>query len=152
DPDTQTECPDGSVGEIWVHGDNVCVGYWDKPEESAQTFGGQLVSPSAGTPAGPWLRTRDSGFLSEGELFIIGRIKDLLIVYGKNHSPDDMEATIQEITEGRCAAIAVPAGDVEQPVVIVEARKRGPKEEVMQRLGAVKREVTSAISTSHGLS
>ena len=152
DPDTQTECPEGSVGEIWVHGDNVAVGYWNKPEESARTFGGQLVAPSAGTPEGPWLQTGDSGFISDGELFIIGRIKDLLIVYGKNHSPDDIEATIQEISGGRCAAIAVPAGDNEKLVVIVEARKRGPKEEAMQRLGAVKREVTSAISTSHGLS
>jgi fatty acid CoA ligase FadD28 len=152
DPDTQTECPEGSVGEIWVHGDNVAIGYWNKPEESARTFGGQLVAPSAGTPEGPWLRTGDSGFISDGELFIIGRIKDLLIVYGKNHSPDDIEATIQEISGGRCAAIAVPTGDVEKLVVIVETRKRGPKEEAMQRLGAVKREVTAAISTSHGLS
>ncbi len=152
DPDTQTECPEGSVGEIWVHGDNVAAGYWNKPEETARTFGGRLVAPSAGTPEGPWLRTGDSGFISDGELFIIGRIKDLLIVYGKNHSPDDIEATIQDISGGRCAAIAVPAGDIEKLVVIVEARKRGPKEEAMQRLGAVKREVTSAISTSHGLS
>ena len=152
DPDTQTECPEGSVGEIWVHGDNVAAGYWNKPEESARTFGGQLVAPSAGTPEGPWLQTGDSGFISDGELFIIGRIKDLLIVYGKNHSPDDIEATIQEISGGRCAAIAVSSGEIEKLVVIVEARKRGPKEEAMQRLGAVKREVTSAISTSHGLS
>ena len=72
-----------------------------------RTFGERLVAPSAGTPEGPWLRTGDRGFLSEGELFIIGRIKDLLIVYGRNHSPDDIEATIQEITRGRCAAIAV---------------------------------------------
>ena len=150
DPDTQTECPEGSLGEIWVHGDNVAVGYWNKPEETARTFGGRLVAPSAGTPEGPWLQTGDSGFISDGELFIIGRIKDLLIVYGKNHSPDDIEATIQEISGGRCAAIAVTAGDIEKLVVIVEARRRGPKE--MQRLGAVRREVTSAISTTHGLS
>ena len=67
-----------------------------------------LSLPSAGTPEKPWLRTGDSGFFSDGELFIIGRIKDLLIVYGRNHSPDDIEATIQEVTEGRCVAIAVP--------------------------------------------
>jgi acyl-CoA synthetase (AMP-forming)/AMP-acid ligase II len=150
DSDTQTECPEGTVGEIWVHGDNVAAGYWNKREETERTFGGRLVAPSAGTPEGPWLRTGDSGFISDGEMFIIGRIKDLLIVYGRNHSPDDIEATIHEISGGRCAAIAVPSDDVEKLVVIVEARKRGPKE--MQRLGAVKREVTSAISTSHGLS
>ena len=83
-------------------------GYWQKPDETERTFGGKLVDPSAGTPEGPWLRTGDLGFFSEGELFIIGRIKDLLIVYGRNHSPDDIEATIQEITRGRCVAIAVP--------------------------------------------
>ena len=69
-----------------------------KPEETERTFGATLVDPSAGTPEGPWLRTGDLGFFSEGELFIVGRIKDLLIVYGRNHSPDDIEATIQEIT------------------------------------------------------
>ncbi len=67
-----------------------------------------LVEPSAGTPPGPWLRTGDLGVMSDGELFIIGRIKDLLIVDGRNHYPDDIEATIQEITGGRVAAISVP--------------------------------------------
>ena len=100
DPETSIECPDGTVGEIWVHGDNVAAGYWQKPDETEHTFGGTLVAPSAGTPEGPWLRTGDLGFFSEGELFIVGRIKDLLIVYGRNHSPDDIEATIQEITRG----------------------------------------------------
>ena len=108
DPETSTECPAGTTGEIWVHGDNVAIGYWEKPQETERTFGATLVAPSAGTPEGPWLRTGDLGFFSDGELFIIGRIKDLLIVYGRNHSPDDIEATIQEITGGRCAAIAVP--------------------------------------------
>ncbi len=108
DPDTMTECPAGMTGEIWVYGDNVALGYWQKPDETENTFGARLVAPSAGTPEGPWLRTGDQGFMFDDELFIIGRIKDLLIVYGRNHSPDDIEATIQEITGGRCAAIAVP--------------------------------------------
>ena len=115
----------------------------------------RLVAPSDGTPEGPWLRTGDSGFISEGELFVIGRIKDLLIVRGRNHSPDDIEATIQEITKGRCVAIAVPEdGGVggEKLVTIVEVKRRGSKEDLMERLGMVKREVTAAISTSHGLS
>ena len=153
DPETQTECPEGTVGEIWVHGNNVTAGYWRKPDETERTFGGRLVAPSAGTPEGPWLRTGDLGFISEGELFIIGRIKDLLIVYGRNHSPDDIEATIQEITRGRCVAIAVPNDDVEKLVAIIELKKRGDSDEdAMDKLGVVKREVTSAISTSHGLS
>ena len=154
DPEAQTECPEGTAGEIWVHGDNVTSGYWRKPDETERTFGGRLVAASAGTPEGPWLRTGDLGFISEGELFIIGRIKDLLIVYGRNHSPDDIEATIQEITRGRCVAIAVPNGDVvEKLVAIIELKTRAASDEhAMDNLGVVKREVTAAISTSHGLS
>jgi long-chain fatty acid adenylyltransferase FadD28 len=153
DPDTSRECPDGTVGEIWVHGDNVAAGYWQKPEESERTFGAKIVDPSQGTPEVPWLRTGDSGFFSNGELFIVGRIKDLLIVYGRNHSPEDVEATIQEITAGRCAAIAVPDKGVEKLVAIIELKKRCDSgEQAAERLRNVKREVTSAISKSHGLS
>ncbi len=153
DPETQTECPDGMVGEIWVCGDNVSDGYWNRPTETERTFGATLVAPSAGTSEGPWLRTGDLGFICEGELFIIGRVKDLLIVYGRNHSPDDIEATIQEITRGRCVAIAVPNDDIEKLVAIIELKLWGvTDEDATGKLGVVKREVTSAISTSHGLS
>ncbi|GBE68176.1 long-chain-fatty-acid--AMP ligase FadD28 [Mycobacterium sp. MFM001] len=152
DPDTRVECPAGTVGEVWVHGDNVAMGYWQKPQETESTFGATLVAPSEGTPEGPWLRTGDSGFLFDDELFIIGRIKDLLIVYGRNHSPDDIEATVQEISGGRCAAIAVPDEHTEKLVVIIEAKKRGDsEEEAAAKLAAVKGEVTSAISNVHGL-
>jgi fatty acid CoA ligase FadD28 len=141
------------VGEIWVHGDNVAAGYWGNSQKSEKTFGATIVDAAEGTPNGTWLRTGDSGFLFEDELYIIGRIKDLLIVYGRNHSPDDLEATIQEITHGRCAALGIPDQGTEQLVVIIEARKRGESlEEVADKLAAVKREVTSAISNSHGLS
>ncbi|OBF79732.1 acyl-CoA synthetase [Mycobacterium sp. 852002-51163_SCH5372311] len=152
DPDTRTERPAGTTGEIWVHGDNVAKGYWRKPEESKQTFRAKLVNPSTGTPGEPWLRTGDLGFFSDGELFIMGRIKDLLIVYGRNHSPDDIEATIQEITRGRCAAIAVPDRETEKLVAIIEFRHNGDSPEVASnKLVAVKREVASAVSNSHGL-
>ncbi|ASW90289.1 acyl-CoA synthetase [Mycobacterium marseillense] len=152
DPDTRIECPQGTVGEIWVHGDNVAMGYWHKPQETERTFGDRLVVPSAGTPEAPWLRTGDSGFFFEGELFIIGRIKDLLIVYGRNHSPDDIEATVQEITRGRCAAIAVPHKDMEKLVVIVEVKdKTASHREGADKLAVVEREVTSAVSNSHGV-
>jgi acyl transferase domain-containing protein/acyl-CoA synthetase (AMP-forming)/AMP-acid ligase II/NADPH-dependent curcumin reductase CurA/acyl carrier protein/NADP-dependent 3-hydroxy acid dehydrogenase YdfG len=155
DPDAGTEFPDGTVGEIWVHGDNVCAGYWQKPQETERTFGATLVSPSAGTPEGPWLRTGDLGFLSDGELFIVGRIKDLLIVYGRNHAPDDIEATIQQITRNRCVAIAVPGdGGVEKLVAIVELKLKAPadSDEAAAQLGVVRREITAALSRSHGLS
>ena len=154
DPETSTECSAGTIGEIWVHGDNVAEGYWRKPDETAQTFNATLVAPSPGTPEQPWLRTGDQGFVSDGELFIIGRIKDLLIVYGRNHSPDDIEATIHDITKSRCVAIAVAGDDgVEKLVAIIELKKRGDSDEdAMRLLGDSKREVTAAISASHELS
>jgi fatty acid CoA ligase FadD28 len=147
DPETGVECPAGTVGEMWVHGDNVAMGYWRKPQETKHTFGASLVASSAGTPREPWLRTGDLGFVSDGELFIIGRIKDLLIVYGRNHSPDDIEATIQEITRGRCAAISVPDQHTEKLVAIIEL-KGG---DAADYLRTVKNDVCSAISESHGL-
>ncbi|AKN15811.1 acyl-CoA synthetase [Mycobacterium haemophilum DSM 44634] len=153
DSDTCIECPDGTVGEIWVHGDNIANGYWQKPDETERTFGGKITDPSEGTPEGPWLRTGDLGFVADGKMFIIGRIKDLLIVYGRNHSPDDIEATIQEITRGRCAAISVPDRSTEKLVAIIELKQRGDSDQdALARLGAIKREVTSALSSSHGLS
>ncbi len=91
------------------------TGYWGKSPEEQQCFGATLVDPSPGTPDGPWLRTGDLGFISEGELFIVGRIKDLLIIRGRNHYPEDIEATVQEITRGRVAAISVPLHSTEKP-------------------------------------
>ncbi|HXL61631.1 MAG TPA: fatty-acid--AMP ligase, partial [Mycobacterium sp.] len=152
DPDTSTECPAGTVGEIWVNGDNVAAGYWNKPDETERTFGAVIVDPSADTPEGPWLRTGDLGFISERELFIVGRIKDLLIVYGRNHYAEDIEATVQEITGGRVAAISVPVQQTEKLVTIIEVKKRGDTdEEAMHKLSVVKNDITSAIAESHGL-
>jgi len=151
DPETRVENPAGMVGEIWLHGDNIANGYWRKPQQTQRTFGGQLVEPTAGTPLGPWLRTGDLGVIYDGELFIIGRIKDLLIVDGRNHYPDDIEATTQEISGGRVAAISIEEGRTERLIVIAEMKHRGDSEEMQQRLRAVRAEVTSAISKSHGL-
>ena len=152
DPETRIENPAGKIGEIWLHGDNVAMGYWRNPQLTERTFGGQLVDPSPGTPQGPWLRTGDLGVMSDGELFIVGRIKDLLIVDGRNHYPDDIEATIQEITGGRVAAISIPDDASERLVAIAELKKRGGSdEEALDRLRTVKREVTSAISMTHSV-
>ena len=152
DQETRMENPAGKVGEIWVHGDNVASGYWRNPELSERTFGAKLVDPSPGTPQERWLRTGDLGVMSQGELFIVGRIKDLLIVDGRNHYPDDIEATIQEITGGRAVAISILDNLTEKLVAIVELKKRGGSdEEARHRLRTVKREVVSAIKKSHSL-
>ncbi|MDT5126448.1 MAG: fatty acid CoA ligase FadD21 [Mycobacterium sp.] len=150
DVDTNRQCSQDVVGEIWVHGDNVAAGYWSRPPEEQQCFGATLVDPSLGTPDGPWLRTGDLGFVSEGELFIVGRIKDLLIIRGRNHYPEDIEATVQQITRGRVAAISVPLDSTEKLVTVIELKMRGDSE-AMNWLSGVKSDVTSAISNAHGL-
>lgn len=147
DADSCQPCPDGTVGEIWTHGENVSAGYWRKPEQTGSAFGATLVDAPAGAPATNWLRTGDRGFISEGELFIVGRIKDMLIVRGRNHYSEDIEATVQKITRGRVAAIAVSDEQTETLVTIVEL-KNG---EDIDALAVVKNDVIAAISRAHGL-
>lgn len=152
DCDTSRECPHGVVGEIWIHGDNVADGYWCKPPEEQRCFGAMLADPSPGTPDGPWLSTGDLGFIYEGELFIVGRIKDLLIIRGRNHYPEDIEAAVHEVTGGRVAAISVPVNDTEKLVTVIELKERdNTNEEAMHWLTCVKSDVTSAISNAHGV-
>jgi fatty acid CoA ligase FadD21 len=152
DPDTNRECQQDVVGEIWVHGGNVAAGYWNRPPEEQRCFGATLVDPAPGTPDGSWLRTGDLGFISDGELFIVGRIKDLVIIRGRNHYPEDIEATVQEITGGRVAAISVPVHGTEELVAVIELKKRGDSnEDVAGWLSRIKRDVTSAVSNAHGL-
>ena len=145
--------PADLVGEIWVHGENVAEGYWHKPPEERACFGATLTDPSPGTPDGPWLRTGDLGFIHKGKVFIVGRIKDLLIIRGRNHYPEDIEATVQQIAQGRVAAISVPVDSTEQLVTVIEVKKKRGEanEDLRHRLSDVKSHVTSAISNAHGL-
>lgn len=154
DADTLVECPEGQVGEIWTEGPNVAQGYWNKPELSEKTFGGILLDPSPGTPAGPWLRTGDLGFFDGGELYIVGRMKDLLIIRGRNHYPEDIEATVSEISRGRVAAISVTAAETEKLVLIVEYKKprsAGEDADLAELLESFRNDVTAAIATAHGV-
>ncbi|MGB8403074.1 MAG: AMP-binding protein [Mycobacterium sp.] len=147
DADTCRSCPDGTVGEIWTHGENVSAGYWRKPEQTGSAFDATLADPPADSPETGWLRTGDQGFISDGELFIVGRIKDMLIVRGRNHYSDDIEATVQRITRGRVAAIAVSDGQTEKLVTVIELKKSGTPDE----LTTLKNDVIAAISRAHGL-
>ena len=144
DAETGVEQPAGTIGEIWTRGDNIALGYWRKPELTARVFRARINNPSPGTAAGPWLRTGDLGTISDGELFIMGRLKDLLIVDGRNHYPEDIEATIREITGGRVAAIAVENDASENLVAIIEV-KAAPQ------LASVKHKVADAVWKSHNL-
>ncbi|MUM15939.1 acyl-CoA synthetase [Mycobacterium sp. CBMA 623] len=149
DADTHQECAPDVIGEIWVRGENVAAGYWGRPPDEQRCFGATLPEPSPGTPADSWLRTGDLGFVSEGQLFIVGRIKDLLIIRGRNHYPEDIEATVQEISHGRVAAISIQQESTEKLVTVIEVKK--PRDADEHWLSGIKSNVTAAISTVHGL-
>jgi fatty-acyl-CoA synthase len=131
DPGTGEELPDGSVGEFWLHGDNVGRGYWRRPAETRLTFGARLATPmgsgsrAAGIPAdADWLRTGDLGMFVDGELYVTGRIVDLLTVDGRSHYPQDIEAAATEasalVRRGYVAAFTVPRGGSAELVIIAE--------------------------------
>ncbi|WP_176562085.1 AMP-binding protein [Mycolicibacterium palauense] len=147
DPETCIENPAGQIGEIWLHGEHVAGGYWHNPQLTEQLFAGRLREPATGTPAGPWLRTGDLGVMFDGELYIVGRIKDLLIVDGRNHYPDDIEATVAEFTGGRVAAISVPDEASERLVVVAELKAQVDPSE----LASLTQQVTSAVSMTHSV-
>ncbi|MEV4671977.1 fatty acyl-AMP ligase [Actinomadura sp. NPDC049382] len=129
DPETRVEQPDGRVGEIWVHGPNTAPGYWRNSERSQDTFGGELSEPGD-LPAGPWMKTGDYGVVHEGELYVTGRIKDLIIVDGRNHYPQDIEVTTQEahaaVRPDHVAAFALTGEETERLVVVAERNRRVP--------------------------
>jgi long chain fatty acid CoA FadD26 len=146
DPVTMLERPAGQVGEIWVHGGQISAGYWRNPELSRQVFHSEVAEPAQGTPPGPWLRTGDYGVLFDDELFIVGRIKDLLIIDGRNHYPDDIEATVAQFITGRMAAISMPTDTSEELVVLAEF-----KSDDAAAHATLKTEITAAISRKHGV-
>ena len=123
DPASQAELAQGAVGEILVRGPNVGLGSWKRPEQSAEVFGVRL----AGTGDQPWLRTGDLGALHEGRLLVTGRLKDLLIIDGRNHYPQDVEETVHAALDGdrreRAAVFAVPGEEGESVVAVAERRR-----------------------------
>ncbi|MFH1539621.1 MAG: aminotransferase class III-fold pyridoxal phosphate-dependent enzyme, partial [bacterium] len=123
DPETLAECPPDRVGEVWVSGPVVAQGYWNKPEETEETFNARL----ADTDEGPFMRTGDLGFVKHGHLFITGRLKDLIIIRGLNHYPQDIELTVERSSPafrpGCCAAFSVEADGEERLAIVQEVKK-----------------------------
>ncbi|MDF2827183.1 MAG: acyl-CoA synthetase (AMP-forming)/AMP-acid ligase [Mycobacterium sp.] len=122
DAETATELPDGQIGEVWISGQNMGQGYWGKPQETVETFHNILKSRTTPSHAqgaaddATWVRTGDYGAFHDGELFITGRVKDLVIIDGRNHYPQDLEYSAQEATKalrtGYVAAFSVPANQL----------------------------------------
>ncbi|MDM0030187.1 AMP-binding protein [Variovorax saccharolyticus] len=123
DPDTRTPCSPRRLGEIWISGASVAAGYWNRPEETTLGFGAHL----AASGKGPYLRSGDLGFLHEGELFVTGRLKDLIIVNGRNVYPQDIEAVIERyiafVGPDECAVFTVEEDDQESVVIVAEANR-----------------------------
>uniref|UniRef100_B8HKY7 AMP-dependent synthetase and ligase n=1 Tax=Cyanothece sp. (strain PCC 7425 / ATCC 29141) TaxID=395961 RepID=B8HKY7_CYAP4 len=124
DSDALTACGEGQVGEIWVAGESVSQGYWNKPWETELVFQAYLSD----TGEGPFLRTGDLGVWLQGELYITGRLKDIIIIRGRNYYPQDFELTVQRShpalqTEG-CAAFAVEVGQQERLILLVELKRQ----------------------------
>jgi amino acid adenylation domain-containing protein len=147
--ENQHACADRRIGEIWVRSPGVGGGYWMQPEASEATFGGHLADGS-----GPWLRTGDLGFLDRGELFVTGRLKDLIIVHGENHYPQDLEWSAERahpaLRPGFGAAFAVdtPAGEGVVLALELDRRAQAGAEADAE---AVFRAVRRAIAVEHGL-
>ncbi len=123
DPDTLKPCEADRIGEIWLSSPSAGNGYWNRPEETEKTFNAYLVD----TGEGPFLRTGDLGFLLDGELYITGRLKDMLIIWGRNQYPQNIEATVQQshpaLRLGHGAAFAVEVNGEEQLVIAQEVER-----------------------------
>ncbi|HJT30041.1 MAG TPA: amino acid adenylation domain-containing protein, partial [Pyrinomonadaceae bacterium] len=140
DPESHTVCGELNVGEIWVSSPSVAGGYWNRPDETEQTFHAYL----ADTGDGPFLRTGDLGFLHDGELFITGRLKDVIITRGLNHYPQDIERSMEEshpaLRPGCGAAFSIDAGG-EERLVLVQEVERAPEASHEEIIMAVLRAV-----------
>jgi amino acid adenylation domain-containing protein len=163
DPETGSRLPRGGVGEIWVAGPSVARGYWNNPAETEATFGAYLRE----TGEGPYLRTGDLGFLLDGQLFVTGRIKDLIIIRGLNHYPQDIEATVEashtSLQPGGCAAFSIDVEGEERLAVAVEVGPRSLRKlraggvgqrseaEMSQEIPAIIEAVRSAVAERHEL-
>ncbi|MBW4534780.1 MAG: fatty acyl-AMP ligase [Pleurocapsa minor HA4230-MV1] len=123
-PETLASCPPGEVGEIWVSGASIAQGYWRQPEITTATFGAYLQD----TGEGPYLRTGDLGFIDQGELFFTGRLKDMIVIKGRNHYPQDLEKTVQEtsawIRPSCVASFSVDLEGEEKLVILAEVERK----------------------------
>jgi acyl-CoA synthetase (AMP-forming)/AMP-acid ligase II len=149
DPGTGRPVDPGAIGEIWIGGPDVCAGYWQQPEQSAETFAARLT----GGDETRFLRTGDLGFVHGGQLYVTGRQKDLVIVAGRNHYPDDLEATAvaahAAVLEGGCVAFAVERDGRESVVLVVSLVPERARAGVA--LERVATRVRAAVSLRHGI-
>jgi acyl-CoA synthetase (AMP-forming)/AMP-acid ligase II len=146
------ECEVGQIGEIWTASDSVAAGYWNRPQETEQTFRAYI----ANTGAGPFLRTGDLGFIQDGELFVAGRLKDMIIIDGHNHYPQDIEQTVESshlaIKSGYCAAFSVDLDSSEQLVIVAKVRPYPGKDKLEEpELKTIETSIRRNVATVHNI-
>ncbi len=144
DPRNRSRLPEGAVGEIWLASPSVAMGYFEKPESTERTFQATIAGESR-----HFLRTGDLGFIRDGELFVTGRAKDLIIIHGQNHYPQDIEATVAQAHEAIepawCAALAWSGdGDEEQVAVVAELKRRADDVNLNEVIAAISKAVFHA--------
>ena len=146
--ETLTRVADDGVGEIWVKGESVAQGYWNQPEKTEETFKAYL----ADTGEGPFLRTGDLGFIQNNELFVTGRLKDVIIIRGQNHYPQDIELTVEKshlaLRAGCGAAFTVDVKGSERLVIVQEVERS-----YLRKLDTPKvvDSIRQAVTAEHGL-
>lgn len=153
DPETRAEVKDGVIGEIWVHGPNMATGYLNRPEETAATFRNTLGERQQdGLPEDDyWMATGDLATIVDGELYITGRLKDLIVIAGRNHYPQDIEGTVQaasaQVRPDSVAAFSVEGNDSESLVLLVE------RADDVQPYGdaAATEAIRTAVTAHHGI-
>lgn len=140
-PTTLQQCESNQVGEIWISGPSVAQGYWGMEEETRKTFQAYI----ADTGEGPFLRTGDLGFLHDEELYVTGRIKDLIIINGSNHYPQDIELTVESchpaLQPAGGAAFSVTENGKEQLVIVQEVTRQSRKADINELTSAIRQEV-----------
>jgi acyl-CoA synthetase (AMP-forming)/AMP-acid ligase II len=145
DPRTREPLPDGDIGEIWLSGDSVGLGYWGRPELSEETFRARLTGDH--DPGRTWLRTGDLGALVDGDLFVTGRLKEILIIRGRNLFPQDVEheaRAAHPALEGVVGAAFGVEAPEERLVLVHEVSPRLPAEELPDVANALIQELTVA--------
>ncbi|MBI3895678.1 MAG: fatty acyl-AMP ligase [Acidobacteria bacterium] len=144
-PASLTHCQPDEVGEIWVSGPSVTQGYWNRSEVNASVFGAYLGDDGTRSVQGPFLRTGDLGFLNDGELFITGRLKDLIIIRGQNHYPEDIERTVEQshpaLRPGCCAAFSVDIDNEERLIVMQEVERTYRNPDPEELVGVIRQAV-----------
>ena len=147
DPASGILCASGSVGEIWVSGQNVAQGYWGRGGDSRETFYAHLV----GDEGTAYLRTWDLGFFHHDKLFIAGRLKDHIIIAGRNHHPSDIEQTVEQchsaVRAGACAAFSLDIRDSECLVIVAELERTYRSEDDREMVQAIRQ----AVAEGHDL-